>query len=374
MGILIGMDEAGYGPNLGPLVVAATVWDVAGQEVGGRRSEVGEGSGFGVQSSDDRVLATQSAIGNPKSAIDAVDLYRLLRGIVAKSPSERRIAIADSKKLHQPRKGLRRLEHGLHTVLAAMGQAASCWSALVESCMADPDEHHAHLCWHTGFDCRLPVDVPPEDVARLAARFRKHCDLAGVRPIAIRARFVFPAQFNELSEQLGGKGAALSHVTIGLLREVMDALHAENAPSAAADSPSLASDPRPPTSTFAVCDKHSSRNFYAGLLQNFFPDDWILPVCEGDAESRYEWGPAESRVCVTFRAKGESFLPTALASMTAKYLRELSMRAFNEFWCAQVPGLLPTAGYPRDSHRFRDAISAKQRELMIDDHIIWRRK
>src|SRR5688500_12326261 len=26
MGILIGMDEAGYGPNLGPLVVAATAW------------------------------------------------------------------------------------------------------------------------------------------------------------------------------------------------------------------------------------------------------------------------------------------------------------------------------------------------------------
>jgi ribonuclease HII len=29
MGILIGMDEAGYGPNLGPLVVAATAWEVA---------------------------------------------------------------------------------------------------------------------------------------------------------------------------------------------------------------------------------------------------------------------------------------------------------------------------------------------------------
>ena len=49
-----------------------------------------------------------------------------------------------------------------------------------------------------------------------------------------------------------------------------------------------------------------------------------------------------------FRTKGEEFLPTALASMTAKYLRELSMRAFNEFWCARVTGLRPTAGYPMD--------------------------
>ena len=30
MGLLIGMDEAGYGPNLGPLVVTVTVWEVPG--------------------------------------------------------------------------------------------------------------------------------------------------------------------------------------------------------------------------------------------------------------------------------------------------------------------------------------------------------
>jgi hypothetical protein len=58
--------------------------------------------------------------------------------------------------------------------------------------------------------------------------------------------------------------------------------------------------------------------------------------------------------------------------MTAKYLRELSMRAFNEFWCARVPGLSPTAGYPVDARRFKMEISNVQRELGIDDHMIWR--
>ena len=37
MGYLIGTDEAGYGPNLGPLVVSASVWrvpdDVGGDEL-----------------------------------------------------------------------------------------------------------------------------------------------------------------------------------------------------------------------------------------------------------------------------------------------------------------------------------------------------
>jgi hypothetical protein len=97
-------------------------------------------------------------------------------------------------------------------------------------------------------------------------------------------------------------------------------------------------------------------------------------VCEGAAESRYRWGATDSRVEVAFRVKGEGFLPTALASMTAKYLRELAMRAFNEFWCARVPNLRPTAGYPTDAPRFKREIAALQRELGIDDHVLWRNR
>ena len=72
--------------------------------------------------------------------------------------------------------------------------------------------------------------------------------------------------------------------------------------------------------------------------------------------------------------QGERFLPTALASMTAKYLRELSMRAFNKFWSVHVPDLRPTAGYPKDAHRFYKDIRTAQRKLGIDDHALWRQK
>jgi hypothetical protein len=173
---------------------------------------------------------------------------------------------------------------------------------------------------------------------------------------------VFPAQCNDLVAHYCSKGAALSHITVGLLREVMVLI----------GSPT--SNLRPPTATFAVCDKHGGRNFYAALLQHHFSEHWIEPVHESRAESRYEWGPPDARTCVAFRTNGERFLPTALASMTAKYLRELSMRAFNEFWSAHIADLRPTAGYPKDSRRFRQAIATKQRELRIDDHVIWRNR
>jgi hypothetical protein len=153
----------------------------------------------------------------------------------------------------------------------------------------------------------------------------------------------------------------------------MELVHSLESP---APSPSfdreLRAERQPPT--YVVCDKHGGRNYYTALLQHHFSEHWIEPVYESRAESRYEWGPDGSRVRAAFRVGGESFLPTALASMTAKYLRELAMRAFNEFWCARVQNLRPTAGYYGDSHRFRKAIAARQRELGIDDHILWRKR
>ena len=368
MGILIGMDEAGYGPNLGPLVVAATAWEVAdeGPGVGGQ----GSGSTLEPLASGGPVLLTSAARPN----LQHIDLYRLLRRVVAHAPDEHRIAIADSKRLYKPGHGLRQLERGVHTALGALRWPAACWSDIVAACDADAAGLHRQLAWHDGFDCRLPVDATSEDLETLTDRFARACEVADVQLLAIRARLVFPGEFNELVEYHGTKGAALSHVTIGLLREVLEVAGAVACPVAEATSPGLTSDLRPLASLQVVCDKHGGRNRYHSLLAHFFPDQWIDTLVESRAESRYHWGPAAGGVEVAFRAGGEAFLPAALASMTAKYLRELAMRAFNEFWCARVPGLRPTAGYPADAPRFKAQIEVVQRALGIDDHVLWRNR
>jgi hypothetical protein len=362
MGILIGMDEAGYGPNLGPLVVAATAWHLE-DELSAVRCQVSKSrAGEPASAGGDGGIA----LLNPKTKtrnvepVSAPDLYRVLRNIVAKSPSERRVPIADSKVLYNPAIGLRHLERGLHAVLLALQQQLNCWSTIVQYCGADPDCHHRRACWPDDFDCSIPVHAEVEELARLGARFSRACDVAGVRPLLIRARLVFPEQFNDLVTHFGNKASALSHITVGLLREVIDDI-----PHSPFPIPHL---------IHAVCDKHGGRNFYTAFLQHHFSEHWISPTYESHAESHYEWGPPEALVRVNFRMNGESFLPTALASMTAKYLRELAMKAFNEFWCALVPNLRPTAGYYGDSRRFKQAIAAKQRELRIDDHLIWRNK
>ena len=46
----------------------------------------------------------------------------------------------------------------------------------------------------------------------------------------------------------------------------------------------------------------------------------------------------------------------ALASIVSKTVRELWMDEFNAYWLRRIPDLRPTAGYPSDAVRFRQAI------------------
>ena len=130
----------------------------------------------------------------------------------------------------------------------------------------------------------------------------------------------------------------------------------------------------PTALTRITCDKHGGRNRYAALLQHHFPDHWIDTMEESRPRSRYRWGPSQSPTEICFRTQGEAELPVALASMMAKYHRELAMRAFNAFWAAQIPGIKPTAGYPQDAKRFKAEIEAVQSRLGIDDSILWRNR
>lgn len=311
MAWLIGVDEAGYGPNLGPLVVAATAWPV-----------------------DDLQQ----------------DLYQSLAPVVCRSPADGRIAVADSKQLYKPGGGLRLLEIG---VGAAAGVLAD-WLSLVRSLGADPGNQCSQTPWRRGFNPRLPIDADAASLAAAAAQLTQACGAAGVGAPVVAARLVFPAEFNARIAKHGNKAAALSHTTIGLLRSVID--RCERGP------------------VRCVLDKHGGRNRYAGLLQHHFAEHWIEPLEESRARSRYRWGAEADRTEAAFCAGGEAFLPAALASMTAKLLRELAMRALNDFWCSQVPGLRPTAGYPADAKRFKRQVAKRQAELGIGDAALWRER
>lgn len=334
---LIGADEAGYGPNYGPLVVGLSIWHVPTLEV-------------------------------------VPQLYEVLSEAIVRDPGRTsqsatvRVAIGDSKQIYDPAGGLATLERGVLAAWSASAartprEAASCslpsctwrdlWTTL------DPtshDEVHAAK-WHRDFLRDVPVDGQAQ-LGAAADQLRRTCAATGVRLVALHARGVFPAEFNREVERLGNKAELLSLTTLALIRAAL-ARHA---------------DARPAEDVRILCDKHGGRNHYAGLLQHCFQAPSIEVRREGREASSYRWRDDGRTTDIEFRMGGEAALPVALASMTAKYLRELAMEAFNAFWQAQVPGVAPTAGYPTDAKRFRQAIAARQRELQIDDADLWRNR
>jgi len=357
MAILIGVDEAGYGPNYGPLVVAATAWRI-----------------------DDAIAErAYGAPGSSKPARGVPDLYKVLRKAVVRSPDKaaKKIAVADSKALYKAGFGVRQLERGVLAALASIDAAsrgsetlpanhAGCVERVAEllaATGADPLCRRHELPCHADDDQPLPIEAAAEEICRLAGLLRQICTENGVALVALRARLVYPAEFNGLIEHFGTKGAALSHVTLELVREVVD----QAAGSGLGDDPARSELP-----TFIYLDKHGGRNHYTALLQHHFPESWIEPVSENRNMSRYRWNHGERPVEAMFRVRCEELLPTALASMTAKYHREVAMRAFNAYWAQRLPDLQPTAGYPMDADRFKADIASLQGELAIDDRLLWR--
>jgi ribonuclease HIII len=316
---VLGTDEAGYGPNLGPLVIGACAWRVPSRPA-------------------------------------ADKLYDLLADAICTDPTDelQRLAIADSKRLYQPGGGVQQLERGVLVALLLLERRCRAWRdvwrLLDSSALAQIDA----LPWHADFDEPLPCHAADGDLEPLTQRIRPCCERVGVQLAGLAATAVFPGEFNAAVQRCDNKAEVLSLATMRLAGRILAEL--------------------PAGAAIVLCDKHGGRNRYAALLQEVFPDELVRVRRESAELSVYQVCAGSRSVEFRFQPKGERHLPTALASMTAKYLRELAMRPFNAFWQRHVPGLAPTAGYPGDSRRFWNEIREVQLRLKIADEVLWRQR
>jgi len=128
-------------------------------------------------------------------------------------------------------------------------------------------------------------------------------------------------------------------------------------------------------------DRHGGRRYYADMLSGAFPMTTVEAVEESPTLSRYRLlhgGPATGdaeagAVTLTVRERcEEASTATALASMAAKYVRELAMRQLNAYFQERVPGLRATAGYGLDAWRFLDDIATARAAMGVPDAAILR--
>jgi ribonuclease HII len=108
-------------------------------------------------------------------------------------------------------------------------------------------------------------------------------------------------------------------------------------------------------------------------LNEAFPGGWVRVIREGPARCEYAIERLGREIHLRFEPRADgAHLAVALASMAAKYLREVCMMQFNRYWLAKVPGLKPTAGYPTDAGRFFADIRGVLAADGTDERTVWR--
>ena len=125
----------------------------------------------------------------------------------------------------------------------------------------------------------------------------------------------------------------------------------------------------------AWADRLGGTERYGPLLIPLFDDSHFKILEQNRDRQSYRATSSDGdRVLrVHFRKDCEQFsFCTALASMTAKYLRELHMVLLNRWWSTHVTNLKPTAGYPQDAGRFIGEVEAARKDLGIESSLLVR--
>ena len=323
MAFKIGTDEAGYGPNLGPLVVTGTLWKA-------------------------------------DSVTD--DLYPLLAPLVTASPLRRTkqkqesILIADSKLVYRG-KSIEALERAVLAVVSLIaGRVPNSMRELTKLLTTDlTDNFFKPVFWLAQQEVTLPLVASVDQITETASQLASKCDESGVNLLAIQSQIVLPEEFNESVIALGNKANVLSGRTMAVVARLLNQC----------DAP-----------TMIDCDKHGGRSSYSDMIQHYLTDTPVTIVKQSAQQSDYCWEDSttgKSRaVTARFTAKGEGQLSVALASMISKYVREVYMKAWNDYWHHHQTDLKPTKGYPVDAKRFRNDIAETQKKLGITHQQFWR--
>jgi ribonuclease HII len=317
----IGIDEAGYGPNLGPLVMTSVACHL-------------------------------------EDGLDGSNLWDRLKSAVRRphEPEDDRLLIEDSKLVYTPKDGLAALETGvLGTVLFPEKPRRFCLADCLCRVAPTSPAELADEPWFVGRTA-LPLVVKRRSLQRVAQLFGETCSVTRVRWGLVRSVIICTGRFNRLLKQWNNKAAILGQALAELLTANL----------------SLNGDSEP--AIFCI-DKHGGRNNYAAMLQDAVPDGFVMAGEESAECSSYRIVGLPRDVHITIRPRADtSHFCVALASMVSKYLREALMHEFNGFWQQHVEGLKPTAGYPKDSRRFYKAIRPAIKRLGLAEQAIWRRR
>ena len=216
MAVVAGIDEAGYGPLLGPLVVSAAAFRV--------RDEAG-----------------------------GADLWDLFSSVITREAPRKtgRLQVADSKVVHRGPNGPRALEENLLPFLGLLWPLPGSVRGLMRNLRCENAQHIGGYPWYRDCDPGMPRRVKAEHILERSRDLQAKLAAAGAAFCGARTEALDVAEFNREVRKAGCKSVPLARRVAVLMAHLWETLGEEK--------------------LVLFVDKQGGRNRYSSFLRAAFP-------------------------------------------------------------------------------------------------------
>ena len=256
---------------------------------------------------------------------DYEDPRKSCSSIISKDPDVNHLAVGDSKKIYTPGK-LKELEKSVLSFYELFtGQKAENAGEFLESLSGY--SLSSDIPWYKDMKTlTLPLSYQRDEDSEKEFQSLKNTLISAGITIKSLIVTVKPAlDFNRILSSRKNKASACQEILAPLM--ISGVYHSKR----------------------LIVDRQGGRRYYGDWLVSLFPGKRLIALRELKELSRYELEDC----LIDFQVKADAIcFETALASMFAKYSRELCMTAFNRYWDSKIPGIKKTAGYYNDGLRF----------------------
>ena len=311
MAVLIGIDEAGYGPILGPLVVSSVAFSI------------------------------------PDELLKA-DLWKVLNRAVAKQKKHLagRLLITDSKKAYSKSIGLVHLRRAVLAHLSCLKKYPAAAGDLLEILAPQSCTRLVEYPWYNEL---FEKDLGRKDDIEIASVVLQNTlSSNNMKLLNIVSDCLDVGYYNQRVSVVKNKARVLFTSIAGLIKQAFESTYVDK-------------------NLQIIVDRQSGRTNYQRLLGLMFPDLELAIIRQDKSVSSYELRGFGKMMRLHFALKAdENFLSVSLASMTSKYVRQLLVESINHYFINNCAHLKPTAGYWKDGLRFIKDLETNLPDLAYD--------